>query len=445
VSNNSFDDWDPIWVKPQPHPEEDQATVVQTQTQILLGWTVDHCLVRIEALDQNAGETPITRVQVIAASGVVFDSGAMTSRDYRETVSLELPIGTHQVELRIWNSGDHRQQPLTRQDTLFCYSETPTPPPPVTPTPLVIEPTPQPENIFVAATEVAMASGSARQPATLPLGAVVATPTPEPLVITNTPTPENAATRAYEQAYATAMVATTGTPTPLPAWWVTATSTPTATETPLPTETPVAVPWTPRGVEVLTIEPTPTQPIPPMLQGKILFRSDRDGGTDIFVVNPDGTDIQKLTASWPYEQALAKDSYSADGIYKVFVKESSQVYQIFFYDAQYQVEHQVSLMGSGASWDAAIEPGGWQIAFVSNETGNDELYVVNRDSTGLVRITDNEWEWDRHPSWSPAGDEIVFWSNRTGRKQLYIVSPDGSNLRRLSDGLANDSDPVWVK
>ncbi len=441
LSVGDYDDWDPIWIK-----AADANTAAEPSNpneQIGVGWSVDRCRVRIEAVDRFNGGVSIERIQIVTSAGIAFDSGPLSVRDFRETVVLDLVPGTYAAELRIWNSDQHKEQPLTLSNTLFCLSETPTVTPIATPTIFVVEPTPEPSDVFDAATRVAQ--GQRAQTGQLPIGAVVATTTPQPVVITNTPTPENVATRAYEIAFATAKAVTTGTATPLPSWWIIATPTPTDTSTPLPTHTPVSVPWAPRGVLAETPQPTPTQPVPSSLQGKILFQSDRDGQSEIYAMNPDGSDIQKLTAPWPYEQAIAVDTLSRDGVFRVFVARDSRSFQVFYHDAQFNVDERVSLLGAGDAWDPAIDTTGWRVAFVSNEAGNDELYVVNRDGSELLRLTQNDWEWDRHPSWSPDGSEIVFWSNRDGRKQLYVISPDGSNLRRISDGFGNDWDPVWVK
>jgi TolB protein len=60
-------------------------------------------------------------------------------------------------------------------------------------------------------------------------------------------------------------------------------------------------------------------------------------------------------------------------------------------------------------------------------------------------MTWNEWEWDKHPSWSPDGTQIVFWSNRTGHQQIWVMDADGGNLYSLSRTGFNDWDPVWIK
>ncbi|MEZ4639996.1 MAG: hypothetical protein R2856_34410 [Caldilineaceae bacterium] len=442
LSNDAYDNWDPIWIKAFSSDTVD-SPLADPAEQIGLGWSVDQCLVRVEAVDRQNGATPIQRVQILTNAGTNFDSGPISVRDFRETIVLNLPPGTHRVEVRVWNADYYQAQPLILQDILFCLAETATPTAMPTPTAYVVEPTAEPANVFEAATRVAQ--GERPRTGVLPIGAMIATNTPQPVVITNTPTPETTETREFQAALSTAIAVTTGTPTPLPPWWVTATPTPTDTPTPFPTSTPVSVPWAPRGTLFETPQPTPTQPVPPTLTGKILFQSDRDGRTEFYAMNPDGSDIQKLTAEWPYEQAIDTDVLSGDGNYRVFVRRDTRSFQIFFHDAQFNADVWLTKLGAGDAWDPAIDLSGWQVAFVSNEPGNDELYVINRDGSGLRRLTQNEWEWDRHPSWSPDGSEIVFWSNRDGRKQLYIVAPDGSNLRRISDGFGNDWDPVWVK
>jgi TolB protein len=106
-------------------------------------------------------------------------------------------------------------------------------------------------------------------------------------------------------------------------------------------------------------------------------------------------------------------------------------------------------MGVGITYDPAWSPAGNIIAFVSTESGNDEVWTINQDGTGVRQLTRNEWEWDKNPSWSPDGTQIVFASNRTGNQQLWVMNADGSDQRLLM-GWDNwtpydDWEPVWVK
>jgi hypothetical protein len=336
-------------------------------------------------------------------------------------------------------------------------SRTPTP----TPTFVAVTGTPTPPNVFTAqamslgATALAQVWGTAT-----PVPANWATP----VVVTSTPTPENAATRAYWNAVATAQAFTTGTPTPTPGNVVTATPTPVYVllggqlPTPLPT---------------YTSTPTPA-PVPGSLVGKIAFLSDRATLANdpkatplatplVYVVNPDGSGLAILTDRWPYDQAIKRDRLSSDQRFRVLVedaiintgkKDSSGeivpvqllVPSLFFFDSFYAVEEQITHFGSGIAYDPAWSPTSEQIAFVSNDSGNDEIWVVNRDGSGPLQLTrDNSNFWDKHPSWSPDGKQIVFWSNRTGVREIWIMDSEGGNLHRLSRSGFNDWDPVWIK
>src|SRR5256885_2251960 len=54
-----------------------------------------------------------------------------------------------------------------------------------------------------------------------------------------------------------------------------------------------------------------------------------------------------------------------------------------------------------------------KIAFTSNRDGNDEIYVMNADGTGVTRLT-NDPASDSQPAWSPDGSRIAFTSTRDG-------------------------------
>ena len=249
--------------------------------------------------------------------------------------------------------------------------------------------------------------------------------------------------------------------TPANLW--TATATATATVTPTPTREPVAVDPSSRPQPVLVPvlgtlaapapTPTPTPPpdrFPQQLLGKIAFYSDRTGNAELYVTNPDGTGLARLTDSWFYEQAVKRDRLSADQRFRAFVRSapnaSGSAAAVFAYDDFYKSERPVSQFGKGIAYDPVWSPISEQIALVSNDTGNDEIWLLNRDGTGLQQLTqDSHSWWDKHPSWSPDGHSILFWSNRSGQRQLWLMAADGSGQTRLTQPDANNWDPVWIK
>jgi Tol biopolymer transport system component len=80
--------------------------------------------------------------------------------------------------------------------------------------------------------------------------------------------------------------------------------------------------------------------------------------------------------------------------------------------------------------DAATNHDGTKIVFVSrDEFQNTDVWVANRDGSGLTRLTTYGGA-DDQPTWAPDG-RIVFRSTRGGQSQLWIMNADGSGQRNL--------------
>ena len=95
------------------------------------------------------------------------------------------------------------------------------------------------------------------------------------------------------------------------------------------------------------------------------------------------------------------------------------------------------LLATGTS--IAAEP---RIVFSSNRDGNDEIYTVNPDGSGLVRITEDPAQ-DAAPVWSPDGTKIAFASNRDGDFEIYLADFDGSNVQPLTENEVVDFAPAF--
>lgn len=97
-------------------------------------------------------------------------------------------------------------------------------------------------------------------------------------------------------------------------------------------------------------------------------------------------------------------------------------------------------------WFPAWSPDGEQIVFGSDRSGDNEIYIVNRDGRGLKRLT-NAPGRDAHASWSPDGKRIVFQSPRAGESarevELYIMNRDGSDLQKITSNKGFSGVPVF--
>lgn len=93
---------------------------------------------------------------------------------------------------------------------------------------------------------------------------------------------------------------------------------------------------------------------------------------------------------------------------------------------------------------AADDPSG-TLAFVSDRSGQDEIYIRDLASGVERRITENAGP-DRAPSWSPDGRWIAFNSRRPPHEdpEIYIIRPDKLTLRRLTRNPAEDQRPAFT-
>jgi RHS repeat-associated protein len=104
-----------------------------------------------------------------------------------------------------------------------------------------------------------------------------------------------------------------------------------------------------------------------------------------------------------------------------------------------------------ASLNSSVLPvtpqsGTTRIAFASNREGTAQLYSMNTDGSGVLRLT-NDAANDESPRWSPNGSRIVFQSDRdnvfSGMADIYVMNGDGSGQTRLTSDANDDSAPVW--
>jgi Tol biopolymer transport system component len=134
----------------------------------------------------------------------------------------------------------------------------------------------------------------------------------------------------------------------------------------------------------------------PATSGTLAFVSERDGNPEIYVVNVDGTGLQRLT------------------------------------------NH------PGLDVDPAWSPDGKRIAFASDRAGSSDIYVMDADGSNVVRRTQGA-QVNAYPAWSPDGKKIAFSSLRGGQYAIYVMSVDGDWADPTLVGFDRgwNSHPAW--
>ena len=86
-----------------------------------------------------------------------------------------------------------------------------------------------------------------------------------------------------------------------------------------------------------------------------------------------------------------------------------------------------------------------KIVFRSSRDNNREIYIMNPDGSGQVRLTHHRAD-DVRPTWSPTGEQILFASDRDRFLRswdLYLMDPDGTNVRRVFGKSKDRSNAAW--
>ena len=173
---------------------------------------------------------------------------------------------------------------------------------------------------------------------------------------------------------------------------------------------------------------------------QLVFRSNRDGKLNIFVMGADGSNLTRLTD----EDYNGSPSWSPDGARIAFSSGNADGNAIFVMGSDGSTPTRLTYRGNNGS--PSWSPDGARIAFAATPTpsANLEIYVMGSDGSNLTRLT--EEGWNDSPVWSPDGSKIAFVSNRgTGEVDtfdIYVMGSDGSSPTRLTDTGDNRS-PSW--
>jgi len=168
------------------------------------------------------------------------------------------------------------------------------------------------------------------------------------------------------------------------------------------------------------------------VNGKIAFHSTRDGDFQIYVMNPDGSGVARVTND---TGGSVDPIWSPDGKRIAYANFHSGRSEIFAINVVGTGETQLTTEGG---FPGAWSPDGTRIAFANNSDGDDDIFILNLDGSGVTRLTDNAFR-DAPTAWSPNGAQILFLSDREdGDEEIYVMNADGSGVTRLTHSPGRD-------
>ena len=230
---------------------------------------------------------------------------------------------------------------------------------------------------------------------------------------------------------------------------------------------------------------------------KILFTSSRDGNTEVYMMNPDGSEQINLTQH-PADDLGAVWSPRGDQILFVSDRQGTRVRDLYVMDPDGSNVHRVFkkkitawrttptwspdgkqfayistdrihiksglYLGTFGEEDAELlpygqspawSPDGSEIACSEPHQFGSRLTFINvRTRDREQPLPDKALHWQRHPSWSAGGDKLAISGNKhplpvvldralhnawADKYVIYIVNRDGTGLRQLVEEAGSDA------
>lgn len=158
---------------------------------------------------------------------------------------------------------------------------------------------------------------------------------------------------------------------------------------------------------------------------RIAFVSDCTGHDEIWVMGNDGSGIKKITDD---KRAAAAPAWSPDGSKIAYRTDKDNKFQIYEMDADGLNQRTLVEDASGPEWSQ----NGTKLAFQKRDR-DWQILVSASDGSNPRAITEGRAN-NFKPTWSPAGDAIAFTSDRSGNDQIFLMGADGQNVKQLTNG-----------
>lgn len=176
--------------------------------------------------------------------------------------------------------------------------------------------------------------------------------------------------------------------------------------------------------------------------GKIVYtcQVNKENTSDqICVINADGSGQRQLTNSHDNQDA----SFSADGETVLFVSNRTGNYEIYEMDLSGHTTQLTHLGGRASLPD--VSPDNKQIVFTNRVNGDDQIWRMDRDGKNAHLLFKSDGNDAVAPTWSPDGDQILFAVGKENTKQLFIMAFDRRDPQLLSDKILTPGRTDWSR
>lgn len=181
-----------------------------------------------------------------------------------------------------------------------------------------------------------------------------------------------------------------------------------------------------------------------MAASKVAFVLQGRGSKEIYMVDSDGENVQRVTS----DGSLAlSPAWAPDGFRVAYTSYRSGRPLLYERDLRTGRDRVLSDR-QGVNMSPAYSPDGEIVAFGTSAGGNTEVATLNRaDGCCLTQQTRGRRFDSLSPTFSPDGRQIAFVSNRLGEPHVYVM-PIGGEARLVSEYVYGTSgyntSPDWA-
>ncbi|MBP1607009.1 MAG: peptidase, partial [Acidobacteria bacterium] len=188
---------------------------------------------------------------------------------------------------------------------------------------------------------------------------------------------------------------------------------------------------------------------PMWIGSTIYFTSDRDGTFNLYAYDVASARITPVTTSrtwdvrWPSSDKQGRVVYELNGELQVLDVKTGKSTAISITvpdDGMWKRPSRVS--AAGQIEDFELSPKGERALF----TARGDVFTAPIEKGPTRNLTESSGAHDKWARWSPDGSKIAFISDRTGEEELYVIAHDGSGApEQLTSGSkAMRYQPAWA-
>jgi len=176
--------------------------------------------------------------------------------------------------------------------------------------------------------------------------------------------------------------------------------------------------------------PPPAEPAALAATGgpAIAYERTVGGNQDLYVTGADGQE-RRLTDD-PATDMLPR--WSRDGRTIYFASERGGNWQLYTTSPRGGSAQRLRANGH-REWQVEPSPDGRRIAYLSNQNGPEQLWVMDLDTKAeRMVVAHGRKTIFGNPSWSPDGQRLTYSSNAEVGHQIYVTNADGTGETRLT-------------